>query len=251
MKWWSRYLRGAMTICLGGSVGACTPPSTVSPNTGEADVAAARDAMVRTQIENRGVKDPEVLAAMRAVPRHLFVPEALRSDAYSDHPLAIGDGQTISQPYIVALMTELLEVGPGSKVLEIGTGSGYQAAVLAQMGVQVFSIEVRDALCVSARDRLASLGFGTVTVRCGNGYGGWPDESPFDGIVVTAAPEQIPEPLLQQLAVGGHMVIPVGPFYQDLKVVTRTPDGGFEERSVIPVRFVDFVPPKASETTRD
>ncbi len=204
---------------------------------GEPDWAAQRDRMVRTQIESRGVRDPAVLAAMRAVPRHEFVPPAWRADAYRDSPVPIGDGQTISQPYIVALMTELLEVGPGKKVLEIGTGSGYQAAVLDAMGVEVYSIEIRPSLCRSATETLLRLGYRRVHVRCGDGYGGWPEEAPFDGIVVTAAPERIPDPLLDQLAVGGHMVIPVGAFYQELKVITRTPDG-FEERSVIPVRFV-------------
>jgi protein-L-isoaspartate(D-aspartate) O-methyltransferase len=195
------------------------------------------DRMVREQIEARGVKDPRVLEAMRSVPRHEFVPAASRSDAYSDTPLPIGDSQTISQPYIVALMTELLEVGPGSKVLEIGTGSGYQAAVLAAMGVEVFSIEILPRLCERARETLQDLEIPSVTVRCGDGYGGWPEEAPFDGIIVTAAPATLPDPLLEQLADGANMVIPVGDFYQELKVVTRVGDV-FEERSVIPVRFV-------------
>ncbi len=199
--------------------------------------AARRERMVRTQIEARGVQDPRVLEAMGTVPRHEFVPEAWRDEAYRDSPVPIGDGQTISQPYIVALMSELLEVGPGEKVLEIGTGSGYQAAVLAQMGAEVYTIEIRPGLCRRARETLERLGYERVHVRCGDGYGGWPEEAPFDGIIVTAAPERIPEPLLEQLDVGGHMVIPVGAFYQELKVITRTEDG-FEERSVIPVRFV-------------
>ncbi len=196
-----------------------------------------REAMVRRQVEARGVKDPAVLAAVRSVPRHLFVPENARDRAYDDSPQSIGLGQTISQPYIVALMTELLEIDPGGKVLEIGTGSGYQAAVLAAMGIEVFSIEIRSQLCQSAAETLIDLGYENAHVRCGDGYGGWPEEAPFDGIVVTAAPERIPEPLLEQLKVGAHMVIPVGAFYQELKVITRTVDG-FSERSVIPVRFV-------------
>jgi protein-L-isoaspartate(D-aspartate) O-methyltransferase len=196
-----------------------------------------REQMVSQQIEARGVKDSLVLESMRTVPRHLFVPENYRDAAYQDSPLPIGDSQTISQPYIVALMTELLEVGKGGKVLEIGTGSGYQAAVLAAMGVDVRSIEIRPRLCERAADTLAEIGYSTVQVRCGDGYGGWPDEAPFDGIIVTAAPELVPDPLLDQLGDGAKMVIPVGDFYQELKVITRTPEG-FDERSVIPVRFV-------------
>jgi protein-L-isoaspartate(D-aspartate) O-methyltransferase len=196
-----------------------------------------RDDMVRTQIAARGVRDERVLHAMRTVPRHLFVPEDVRSQAYEDHPLPIGEGQTISQPYIVGLMSELLEVKPGDRVLEIGTGSGYQAAVLASMGCEVYTIEIRPQLADTARERLAALGVQGVHVRAGDGYGGWPQAAPFAGIVVTAAPERTPQPLLDQLTVGGHMVIPVGSFYQQLKVYTRTKDG-FTERDVIPVRFV-------------
>ncbi len=197
----------------------------------------ARAEMVRAQIEARGVKDANVLAAMRAVPRHLFVPADLRAQAYADHPLPIGEGQTISQPYIVGLMSELLGVGPGDKVLEIGTGSGYQAAVLAAMGCEVFTIEIRPALAQEAQTRLAEMGAGRVHVRSGDGYQGWPEAAPFAGIIVTAAPDRIPEPLLEQLALGGSMVIPVGSFYQQLKVITHT-EAGLKERDVIPVRFV-------------
>ncbi len=193
--------------------------------------------MVRRQVEARGIRDPAVLASVRSVPRHLFIPEEYRDRAYDDSPQGIGDGQTISQPYIVALMTELLEVGPGARVLEIGTGSGYQAAVLAAMGVEVYSIEIRPGLCRRASQTLEDLGYENVHVWCGDGYGGWPEEAPFDGIVVTAAPERIPDPLLDQLAEGGHLVIPVGAFYQELKVIAREADQ-FTERSVIPVRFV-------------
>lgn len=196
-----------------------------------------REAMVRRQVEARGVHDPAVLAAIRSVPRHLFVPEAGRAQAYDDAPQLIGDGQTISQPYIVALMSELLEIKPGDRVLEIGTGSGYQAAVLAAMGVEVYSMEIRPDLCRRARKTLKDLGYVNVHVRCGDGYGGWPEVAPFAGIVVTAAPERIPEPLIGQLADGGRMVIPVGSFYQELKVITRQGEE-MVERSVIPVRFV-------------
>jgi protein-L-isoaspartate(D-aspartate) O-methyltransferase len=203
----------------------------------ETDWMMQREQMVSQQIEARGVKDPLVLEGMRSVERHLFVPENYRDAAYHDSPLPIGDSQTISQPYIVALMSELLEVGRGQKVLEIGTGSGYQAAVLAAMGVEVRSIEIRPRLCEAAAQILSELDYASVQVLCGDGYGGWPDEAPFDGIIVTAAPERVPDPLLEQLALGARMVIPVGDFYQELKVITRTPDG-FDERSVIPVRFV-------------
>ena len=199
--------------------------------------AELRERMVRRQVEARGVADPAVLAAIRSVPRHRFVPQDVRERAYDDSPQSIGSGQTISQPYIVALMSELLEVSPGQRVLEIGTGSGYQAAVLAAMGVEVFSIEIRPRLCAQAEATLSELGYENVHVRCGDGYGGWPEHAPFDGIIVTAAPERIPEPLLEQLALDAHMVIPVGAFYQELKVITRQADG-VSERSVIPVRFV-------------
>jgi protein-L-isoaspartate(D-aspartate) O-methyltransferase len=194
--------------------------------------------MVSRQIEARDVRDPRVLRAMRKVPRHLFVPEAERPHAYDDRPLPIGYRQTISQPYIVALMSELAEVKPGDRVLEVGTGSGYQAAVLAEMGVRVFSIEIVEPLAKRATATLDALGYGTkVKVRAGDGYAGWPAHAPFDAIVVTAAPPKIPEPLKQQLKIGGHLVIPVGDYFQHLKVVTRTKKG-FRERSVAPVRFV-------------
>ncbi len=228
-------------LLLGAAMTGCDPD-------GESQVpqttnwASLREQMVKTQIETRGVRDPDVLAAMRAVARHEFVPVDYRGEAYRDSPLPIGDGQTISQPYIVALMTELLEVGRGERVLEIGTGSGYQAAVLAAMGVEVYSVEIRRTLAERAEATLERLGYGTVRVRCGDGYGGWPEAAPFDGIIVTAAPERIPEPLLEQLGEGAHMVIPVGSFYQELKVVTRA-GAAFRERSVIPVRFVPFVVP--------
>jgi len=193
--------------------------------------------MVMQQIETRGVMDPAVLGAMRTVPRHEFVPEDYREAAYNDSPLPIGESQTISQPYIVALMSELLEVKKGDKVLEIGTGSGYQAAVLAEMGVEVFTVEIRQRLCERAAATLGDLGYDNAHVRCGDGYGGWPEEAPFAGIIVTAAPERIPEPLVDQLAEGARMVIPLGAFYQQLMVIKKTEEG-VDERSVIPVRFV-------------
>jgi protein-L-isoaspartate(D-aspartate) O-methyltransferase len=204
----------------------------------ETQWARLRDEMVTTQIAARGVRNARVLAALRAVPRHLFVPSEVRAEAYADRPLPIGEGQTISQPYIVGLMTELLEVKPGDRVLEIGTGSGYQAAVLDAMGCDVYTIEIRASLAQEAEKRLTSLGYKRVHVRTGDGYAGWPEVAPFAGIVVTAAPERIPQPLLNQLAIGGHMVIPVGAFYQQLKVITRRGETDFPESDVIPVRFV-------------
>jgi len=194
--------------------------------------------MVSRQIESRGVRDARVLAAMRKVPRHRFVPESQRAQAYDDRPLPIGHQQTISQPYIVALMSELAGVKPGDTVLEVGTGSGYQAAVLGEMGVKVFSIEIIEPLAKRAKAILSKLGYAKkVRVRHGDGYAGWPEHAPFDAVIVTAAPPKIPEPLRQQLKVGGHLVIPVGRHYQSLLRVTRTKDG-FREESVIPVRFV-------------
>jgi protein-L-isoaspartate(D-aspartate) O-methyltransferase len=194
--------------------------------------------MVRRQIEARGVRDPRVLEAMRKVPRHRFMPESQRAHAYDDRPLPIAQGQTISQPYIVALMSELADIKPGDTVLEVGTGSGYQAAVLAEMGVKVFSIEIIEPLAKQATATLSELGYGNkVEVRHGDGYAGWPERAPFDAVIVTAAPPKIPKPLKQQLKVGGRLVIPVGKHYQSLIRVTRTKDG-FREESVIPVRFV-------------
>jgi protein-L-isoaspartate(D-aspartate) O-methyltransferase len=208
-----------------------------APASHEADWQRQREAMVASQIAARGVRDDRVLQAMRTVPRHLFVPEDARAEAYADHPLPIGEGQTISQPYIVGLMTELLGVKPGDRVLEIGTGSGYQAAVLAAMGCEVYTIEIREALAAQAQRRLPELGYKNVKVRSGDGYSGWKEAAPFAGIIVTAAPERVPQPLIDQLVMGGHLVIPVGAFYQQLKVITRE-SGGYSETDVIPVRFV-------------
>jgi protein-L-isoaspartate(D-aspartate) O-methyltransferase len=199
---------------------------------------AERNFMVAEQIERRGVTDARVLAAMREVPRHLFVPEARRGESYEDWPLPIGEGQTISQPYIVALMTSLLEPEPGDKVLEIGTGSGYQAAVLSRLVREVYSIEILEPLGRQAERSLAAQGYRNVKLRIGDGYQGWPEEAPFDGIIVTAAaPSEPPRPLLDQLKVGGKMVVPVGRFFQDLLVITKSADG-IEKRTIIPVRFV-------------
>ena len=198
---------------------------------------AERWAMVRQQIEARGVSHPRVLEAMRAVPRHLLVPEDARAWAYRDHPLAIGYRQTISQPYIVALMTELLSPEKDHKVLEIGTGSGYQAAVLSLLVERVFSIEIVEPLAARARRDLEALGYDNVTVIAGDGYQGLPEEAPFDGIIVTAAPPYVPEPLVEQLKPGGRMVIPVGEGYQELQLLEKT-ESGVEVERVIAVRFV-------------
>lgn len=204
----------------------------------------ARDRMVREQIEARGVKDPRVLEAMRAVPRHEFVPPVAEPQAYEDHPLPIGKGQTISQPYIVALMTELLAPQKEDRVLEVGTGSGYQAAVLSGLVKQVYTIELIEELAASARQRLRRLGYKNVEVRRGDGYAGWPEQAPFDKIIVTAAPESVPPALEAQLKPGGRLVIPAGPrFGQELLVVEKDLRGRMKSRSVIPVMFVPMVKP--------
>jgi protein-L-isoaspartate(D-aspartate) O-methyltransferase len=208
-----------------------------APTASDAD-GARRARMVESQIVARGIRDPRVLDAMRAVPRHLFVDSSQQSEAYEDHPLPIAGHQTISQPYIVALMTELLDLQPGEVVLEIGTGSGYQSAVLAKLAKQVYSIEIVPELAREAADRLKRLGYANVVVREGDGYRGWPEHAPFDAIIVTAAPERIPEPLIDQLAPNGRMVIPVGGFFQELKVFRKDAAGKVGEKDVLPVRFV-------------
>jgi protein-L-isoaspartate(D-aspartate) O-methyltransferase len=193
--------------------------------------------MVRDQISAREVRDPRVLAAMRKIRRHLFVPPEWQSLAYADQPLPIGRGQTISQPYIVAFMTEALELKPGDRVLEIGTGSGYQAAVLAELVREVYSIEIVEPLAREAETRLRHLGYTNVQVRAGDGYRGWPDAAPFDAIMVTAAPDHVPAPLLEQLALNGRLILPVGRFYQDLIRIRRT-STGLKKETLLPVRFV-------------
>jgi protein-L-isoaspartate(D-aspartate) O-methyltransferase len=201
--------------------------------------------MVLDQIESRGVRDRNVLKALRSVPRHLFVPEDLASEAYSDYPLPIGLGQTISQPYIVAFMTELLNVEAGHKVLEIGTGSGYQAAVLSLLAHSVYSIEIVPDLGRQARDLLSQLGYDNVEVRIGNGYLGWPEAAPFDRIIVTAAPDKLPQELVDQLRPGGRLVAPIGAVggIQQLVLVKKDRSSKIETREVLPVRFVPMVEP--------
>ena len=193
--------------------------------------------MVERQIAARGVNDARVLDAMRRVPRHRFVHASLAASAYDDRPLPIGNGQTISQPYIVAYMTELLRLQPSARVLEVGTGCGYQAAVLAEIAREVYTVEIVKALADSATTLLTELGYRNVHVRHGDGYSGWPQHAAFDGIVVAAAPDHVPAALVAQLAVGARLVIPVGDADQEIWVITKTPDGQKEER-LIPVRFV-------------
>jgi len=204
------------------------------------DVRQAREDMVRDQIEKRGIEDTRVLAAMRKVPRHLFVPRNLRSKAYTDRPLPIGDGQTISQPYIVALMTEALSLTASSRVLEIGTGSGYQAAVLAAVAGEVYTIEIKAKLYEKAARTLRALQLDTVKTRLGDGYYGWSEQAPFDAVMITAAVDHIPPPLLRQLKDGGRLVLPLGnPFsYQNLVLVTKHA----EDYTVKQITGVLFVP---------
>ncbi|MCU0573710.1 MAG: protein-L-isoaspartate(D-aspartate) O-methyltransferase [Syntrophobacteraceae bacterium] len=201
----------------------------------------ARDRMVETQLAGRGISDQRVLDAMRKVPRHFFVDEALQEQAYSDHPLPIADKQTISQPYIVALMTEKLELQGHEKVLEIGTGSGYQAAILAELAQRVFSIERLPGLAYRANQALRKLGYTNVIVRVSDGTLGWPDEAPFDGIIVTAGAPKVPQPLVDQLAMGGRLVVPVGDrLSQSLMLVEHVPEG-IRRTDLGGVRFVDLV----------
>ena len=209
----------------------------------ETDYEEPRRRMVEEQLRARDIEDTHVLAAMGRVPRHLFVPQALRFTAYADHPLPIGNGQTISQPYIVALMTQLAELEPDDVVLEVGTGSGYQAAILSEIVRQVFTIEIVPDLAETAKARLRELGYGNVTVRTGDGYLGWKETAPFDAILVTAAAPEVPPPLVEQLAPGGIMVIPVGPQsqVQSLLRIEKQPDGVTTTREVLPVVFVPLV----------
>ena len=206
---------------------------------------AERRRMVDSQLRARDIRSARVLAAMLAVPRHLFVPEPQRADAYSDSPLPIGYGQTISQPYIVAFMTQALDVAPEHRVLEIGTGSGYQAAVLGALAKEVYTVEIVTPLAERARDALSTLGYHNVRVHTGNGYLGWPEHAPYDRIIVTAAPDEVPDALLQQLKLGGLMAIPVGTMTQELRILRRT-DAGTETLDTLPVRFVPMTnkPPR-------
>lgn len=203
---------------------------------------SARLHMIQEHLEARGIRNTLVLEAMRSVPRHLFVPAPYRFMAYEDHPLPIGYGQTISQPYVVAIMTELLDPQPGNLVLEVGTGSGYQAAVLARIVKEVYTIEIVPELARGAAEVLNQLGYGNVFVREGDGYKGWPERAPFDRIILTAAPLHVPKVLTDQLKAGGKLVAPVGEGLQQLVVIEKHNDGSLESRASIPVRFVPMVP---------
>jgi protein-L-isoaspartate(D-aspartate) O-methyltransferase len=207
-----------------------------------------REKMVAEQIQARDVKDANVLNAMRVVPRHAFIPDNVQRYAYGDHPLPIGFEQTISQPYIVAFMTEALELRPNSKVLEIGTGSGYQAAVCAEIAAEVYTIEIVEGLAKSAQERLKDLGYPNVSVKAGDGYFGWPEKAPFDAIIGTAAAERIPPPLIEQLKPGGRMILPyeTNAGFQYLVLITKDQKGNLSKRSVLPVRFV----PMTGEVTK-
>jgi len=206
------------------------------PDSGR-DFKAMREKMVETQIKGRGVKDGRVLSAMLKVERHRFVPKAYESQAYADQPLPIGEGQTISQPYIVALMTELLDLKGEEKVLEVGTGSGYQAAILAELAKEVYTIEIIEPLASIAKNLLFEQGYRNIQVKAGDGYLGWPEAAPFDAIIVTCAPDHIPKPLLEQLREGGRLVVPVGTHSQELKRIVKR-SGKIETTDVIPVIFV-------------
>lgn len=237
------HLRRAAAVALLGV--ACRPSpqpgdTVAAANTPADAYAGARNRMVARQLAARDISDARVLRAMERVPRHEFVPAELREEAYDDNPLPIGFRQTISQPYIVAYMTQAADVAPGDRVLEIGTGSGYQAAVLGELAREVYTIEIVPELAERSRALLARMGYRNVQVRHGDGYAGWPEHAPFDAIVVTAAPDHVPRALVEQLAVNGRMVIPVGDVHQEMRVITRTSRGVTEERT-IPVRFVPLV----------
>jgi len=235
---WTRKIAGAIFILTTQACGGSDNTSGRG-NRAPRDAAFAdeRENMVERQLEARGIRDERVLTAMRKVLRHRFAPDLDPARAYEDRPHPIGDGQTISQPYIVALMTELARLDEDSRVLEIGTGSGYQAAILHEVAGEVYSIEIIAGLAQSAKEKLPRLGYGKIRLRHGDGYRGWPDAGPFDAILVTAAPAIVPEPLKEQLAEGGRLIIPVGSGVQELLVFTRTAEG-IERDSIIPVLFV-------------
>ena len=212
------------------------PSATQDPR--EVEYREQRRAMVEHHLRDRNIVDESVLEAMLKVPRHLFVPESYRNAAYTDGALPIGHDQTISQPYVVALMTQLAGPASEKRALDIGTGSGYQAAVLAEVVREVYSIEIVCPLAEEAADRLESLGYDNVTVRCGDGYQGWEEHAPFDIIIVAAAPNHVPQPLVDQLAPGGRMVIPVGDLFQNLLLIEKHDDGTTEQRTLVPVQFV-------------
>lgn len=246
-QWWGRSTFVSMRRILGLicmlNLGGCEPEPPSSPPSAEAGAfSESRRRMVHEQIAARGIKNPRVLEAMARVPRHEFVPADQRSRSYEDGPLPIGHGQTISQPYIVAFMSETLDPRPTDRVLEIGTGSGYQAAVLSVLVNEIYSIELVKPLAQRAEADLKRLGYLNVRVRCGDGYLGWPEAAPFDAVIVTCAPEEVPQALLAQLKTGGRMIIPVGQQSgaQELYVLEKKPHG-LTTRAVLPVRFVPMV----------
>jgi protein-L-isoaspartate(D-aspartate) O-methyltransferase len=236
------FLLLALAGCVKAPGQPVTSPSPGAATSQENSFEQERERLVLQGIIGYGIESEAVIEAMRTTPRHEFVQERYLDQAYANHPLPIGFGQTISQPYIVALMSQELGVEPGDKVLEIGTGSGYQAAVLADMEVEVYSIEIIGPLAERARQKLRELGYEGVSVRNADGYFGWPEEAPFDGILVTAAPDHVPQPLIEQLKVGAVMVIPVGPVggYQELWKITRVSEQAVESESLGGVRFVPF-----------
>ncbi len=204
--------------------------------------AEERESMVSSQIKSRGIKDARVLAAMQKVPRHMFVPENMRKYAYNDEPLPIGKGQTISQPYIVAYMTEVLQLSSEAKVLEVGTGSGYQAAILAEISKEVFTVEIIEELSKSAQAVLAAEGYTNIFFRVADGASGWEENAPYDAIMVTAAPPEVPKVLQEQLKIGGRMIVPVGDAFQELVLIFRE-KRKFKRKTLLPVRFVPLVKP--------
>ena len=246
-----------LSLALGSCLG-CTNAQEESTFTGgstaetqgmDERVTSRAAAMVRDQVARRGIRAESVLEAMRRVPRHRFVPRSVEDSAYDDRPLSIGHGQTISQPYVVAFMTDALQLDGYERVLEIGTGSGYQAAVLAEVAGEIYTIEIVTALAERAESTLRELGYTNVHVRAGDGYRGWPAHAPFDAIMVTAAPNHIPQPLIDQLAIGGRMILPVGDRSQDLVLIVKTAEG-VTKRSVLPVRFVPMTGEAQRETAR-
>ena len=234
----SHALRGSgMRLARRLALGLAVVSALAGPVRAGDNLEALRHSMVEQQVKQRGITRPDVLAAMEQVQRHLFVPDSLRADAYSDQPLLLSPGRTVYQPYMVALMTQLLDLKRGDKVLEIGTGSGYHAAVLSRIAREVYSIEIDQPVASQASKRLYVLGYHNVEIRVGDGYQGWPEKAPFDAILLSAAPPQIPRALIEQLRMGGKMVAPIGGgFLQDLLVITRAKDG-IEKRTVIPVRL--------------
>jgi len=233
-----RALRGVRArISRGLVLGVAVVLSLAGPARAGDNLEALRHSMVQQQVKQRGITKPEVLAAMEQVPRHLFVPDSLRADAYSDRPLVLGPGRSVYQPYVVALMTSLLELKKGDRVLEIGTGSGYHAAVLSRIAREVYSVEIVETVASQASKRLTVLGYHNVVIRVGDGYRGWPEHAPFDAILLSAGTPRVPKLLIDQLRVGGKMVVPVGGgFFQDLLVITKAKDG-IEKRTIIPVRL--------------